>query len=86
MSLMYSQDMQPLQDKTHQSVIIELKNILKDGRKPQALRSDKGSEFAHGWVKQFKKSENIYYYNTQNQTKANYAKRVIRTLKTMQTY
>ena len=29
------------------------------------------------------KSENIYYYNTQNQTKANYAEIVIRTLKTM---
>ena len=74
---------QPLADKTHQSVIKGLKTILKDGRKPQALRSDKGSEFANRWVKQFLKKENIYYYNTQNQTKASYAERIIRTLKTM---
>ena len=47
-------------------------NLFKDGRKPDALRSDKGIEFANRWVKQFMKSENIYYYNTQNQTKANY--------------
>ena len=53
-----------------------LKTILKDGRKPQTLRSDKGSEFANRWAKQFMKSENIYYYNTQRQTKADYAERV----------
>ena len=29
------------------------------------------------------KSENIYYYNTQNQTKTNFSERYIRTLKTM---
>ena len=57
---------QPLPDKTHQSVIKGLKTILKDDKKPRALRSDKGSEFANRWVKQLMKSENIYYYNTQN--------------------
>ena len=74
---------QPLKDKTHQSVINGLKEILKDGRQGQSIRSDKGSEFANRWVKQFMKDRNIYYFTTQNQTKANYAERVIRTLKTM---
>ena len=37
--------MQPLPDKTHQSVIKGLKTILKDCWKAQALRSDKGSKF-----------------------------------------
>ena len=55
---------------------------LKDS-KPQALRSTKGSEFVNRWVKQFIKSENIYHYYTQNESKANYAERSIHTLKTM---
>ena len=70
-------------DKTRQSVINGLIFFLQDGKNPQALRSDKGSEFANQWVNQFIKSKNIYYYNTQNQPKVNYAERVIRPLKTM---
>ena len=56
---------------------------MKEGRVPQSIRTDKGSEFANRWVKQFMKENKIYYYTTQNQTKANYAERVIRTLKNM---
>ena len=75
--------LRPLLDKKHGNVITALKDILQQGRSPQSVRSDKGSEFANRWVKNFMKEKDIYYYNTQNETKANYAERVIQTIKNM---
>ena len=50
-------------------------------RRPTLLRTDNGKEFTNRWVKQFLKKQAIYAYTTKNETKANYAERVIRTLK-----
>ncbi len=72
----------PLTDKNHKTVLPALEGIIHE-RKPVAIRSDKGSEFKNRWMKTFMEENNIYHYFTQNETKANYAERVIRTLKNM---
>ena len=71
---------QPLKDKRAQSVIKALKVIL-SGRKPQSIKSDKGSEFKNKDVQRFLKKEGIHTYYSQNETKAAVVERVIRTLK-----
>ena len=75
--------LEPLEKKPHTHVIKGLKKILMRKRHPRSIRSDKGSEFNNSWVKKLMKDRDIYYYITQNQTKANYAERVIRTIKSM---
>lgn len=72
-----------LKDKKHDSIIKGLDEVLKQGRKPTHIRTDKGSEFKNKWVKNYFKKKRINYFVTHNETKANYAERVIRTLKTM---
>jgi hypothetical protein len=72
----------PLKDIKHNSVV-GFKQVFIDGRKPKHIRSDKGSEFNNRWVKQFLQNESVKYFVTHNETKANYAERVIRTFKTM---
>ena len=73
----------PLKDKKHQGIIGGLKQVFSQGRKAKWIRSDKGSEFNNRWVKTFLKKEGVEYFVTHNETKANYAERVIRTLKVM---
>jgi hypothetical protein len=73
----------PLQNKKHASVIEGFTEVFSLGRKPKHIRSDKGSEFNNRWVKAFLKKAGVNYFVTHNETKANYAERVIRTLKTM---
>ena len=68
------------------------KNDVKEGflrifsstsRRPSRLRTDKGKEFTNKLVSDFLKTENIKAFTTKNETKANYAERVIRTIKTL---
>ncbi|XP_056004157.1 uncharacterized protein LOC125662183 [Ostrea edulis] len=73
----------PLTNKHHQNIIDGLKSVFQTGRKPHTLRTDKGSEFKNRWVKTFLKKEGINVIYTQNETKANYAERVIRTMKNL---
>jgi len=73
---------QPLKNKTGKDVVTGLKNIFNKGRKCKKIRSDKGSEFVNHVVKTYLKNEDIYFFTTQNsQTKANFAERVIKTIK-----
>lgn len=73
----------PLKNKQNQTIIEGLKSVFQKGRKPHTLRTDKGSEFKNRWVKAFLKKEAISVIYTQNKTKANYAERVIRTMKNL---
>jgi len=52
-----------------------------DGRVPQRLRSDKGRELDNRLVKQLLEEHDVHYYTTFSETKANYAERVIKTIK-----
>ena len=72
-----------LKDKTHTSIIDGFKSIFDLGRMPNRIRTDKGSEFRNRWVKAFFTKSDVKHYVTHNETKANYAERVIRTLKAL---
>ena len=73
---------EPLPNKAHDSVVQGFNHIFQNThRRPTLLRTDKGKEFTNRWVKQLLKKQGIYAYTTKNETKANYAERVIRTLK-----
>ena len=72
---------EPLERKTADMTIKGFSKILKNGRKPQCMRSDRGGEFVGLKVQNYLKKMNIHYFKTSNETKACYAERVIRTLK-----
>ena len=75
---------QPIPNKSHGSVIKAFEHIFQQTtRRPRTLRTDNGTEFKNRRVKQFVKKEGIHAYTTKNETKANFAERVIRTLKGM---
>jgi len=72
---------QTLNNKKHETIIKAFDKIFSSGRIPQRLRTDKGGEFKNRWFKKYTKNKGITHYVTYNQQKANYAERVIRTLK-----
>lgn len=72
----------PLLNKTSQSVLTAIKDVIKIHKYTKA-RTDKGSEFSNQYLKRFMKKQGIYLYITQSSSKANYAERVIRTLRSM---
>lgn len=72
----------PLLNKKAQTVLAAVKDILLE-RKFTKLRSDFGSEFINKDIKKFMKKQGIYLFNTHSNHKANYAERVIRTLRGM---
>ncbi len=73
---------EPLKNKTPDAVIKALRKIFSRASLPNIIRSDKGREFNNKNVRSFLVRKGITYYVTQNETKASYAERVIRTLKT----
>ena len=70
-----------LKRKNADTIVRAFAEVLKNGRKPICLRSDKGGEFIGAKVQRFLKSQDIRYFVTSNETKACYCERVIRTLK-----
>ena len=72
----------PVTSKHHTSMLQAFKQLfLTTNRRPRNLRTDKGTEFKNRAVKKLLSDEDINHYTTKNETKANYAERVIRTLK-----
>ena len=72
----------PVQSKHHTHMVQAFQTLFQiTTRRPTHLRTDKGTEFTNRAVKKLLKDENINAYTTKNETKANYAERVIRTLK-----
>ena len=72
----------PLKNKTSKDIVGAFKKILKDGRTPQMLHTDKGSEFMNREFQRYLKSQNISFFTTENETKACIVERFNRTLKT----
>ena len=73
---------QPVKSKRGADLVTVLKRILTAPKKPKTIRTDRGMEFRSKEVNTYLKSQNIhhlYAYNTE--TKANYAERVIKTIK-----
>ena len=71
----------PLRTKTGKEVAEALRSVLSEGRKPENIRTDKGTEFKNKDVSQYLKSVEVHHFVTQNEPHANYAERVIKTVK-----
>ena len=72
----------PLKDKKTESVSLAFDTIFKKNeRKPEKLRTDKGSEFISKHFKDFLKKNKIILYHTQNEEKSSVVERWTRTMK-----
>jgi hypothetical protein len=72
---------QAIQSPSGEETAKVLSEILKSGRKPLKLRSDKGTEFSNKIMRKLYKKYDIDHFVTQNETKANFAERCIQTIK-----
>ena len=71
----------PLKDKRVISIVNAFQKIISEGRKPNKIWVDQGSEFYNKSFKDFLKINNIEMYSTYNEGKSAVAERFIRTLK-----
>lgn len=72
-----------LGDKTGRSLVSAFSTIMEEGRQPQSLQTDKGTEFTNRLFQQFLKKNGIDFFTTHNEeTKASIVERFNRTLKT----
>ena len=71
----------PLKNKTGSSVVEAFKDIVKEGRKPLRVQTDKGKEFYNTDVKNLVESQNIHHFYTHGDTKASVVERFNRTFK-----
>jgi transposase InsO family protein len=72
----------PLKSKQGKVVVEAFRGILLAGdRQPKKIRTDKGREFVAKVLQSYFKENGIEHFVTQNEVKANYAERVIKTLK-----
>ena len=71
----------PIKNKTAHSLLEAFDSILSEGRKPEKLRTDKGTEFLNESFQQYLKKKNIHFYTADNEPKASVVERVNRTLK-----
>ena len=71
----------PLKDKKATSIVNAFQKVILEGRKPNKIWVDQGSEFYSQSFKDFLKINNIEMYSTFNEGKSVVAERFIRTLK-----
>ena len=71
----------PIKDKNGLELLMRLKKIISEGRKPNKIWVDQGSELFNNSFKDFLKLNNIEMYSTYNEGKSAVAERFIRTLK-----
>ena len=71
----------PLKDTKGTSIINAFQKIIPEGRKPNKIWVDQGSEFYNNSFKDFLKINNIEIYSTYNEGKSVVPERFIRTLK-----
>ena len=70
-----------MKTKKPKEMVNVMRIVFSEGRKPDYLRTDKGSEFTGGETKLFLRSQQITHFTTVNVIHASYAERFIRTLK-----
>ena len=71
----------PIKYKKGTSIVNPFKKTISEGRKPNKIWVDQGSEFYNNSFKDFLKINNIEMYSTYNEGKSVVAERFIRTLK-----
>lgn len=73
---------EPIKSKSTKETLQAIKRVFaKSKQQPETFRSDAGKEFVGKEVKQYLADRDIYQQVTRNEKKANYAERVIQTLK-----
>ena len=72
---------EPMKTKTPQEMVLILKRVFALGRKPEFMRTDKGGEYMGTAVQQYLDMKRVHHFVAFNVNHANYAERVIRTLK-----
>ena len=73
----------PIKEKTGKNLVIAFKSVLKSGRCPKHLQTDKETEFKNKEFQNFLKTKKIHFFTTENsETKASIVERFQRTLKT----
>ena len=72
---------EPMKTKTPQEMVLVLKRVFALGRKPEFMRTDKGGEYMGAAVQQYLDLKGVHHFVAFNVNHANYAERVIRTLK-----
>lgn len=72
----------PLKTKTGREITDAFAKILKSGRKPKKLQTDKGTEFLNRIFQNYLKKQGIHFFTTHSETKCGVVKRFNRTLKT----
>ena len=72
--------MVPIKDKTGKNVSNSFKSVLKSGRCPKSLQTDKGTEFKNKEFQNLLKTKKIHFFTTKNpETKASIVERFQRT-------
>ena len=72
----------PLKDKTGQALAAAFQEIFQEGRKPDKLQTDKGTEFKNKVFQSFLKKNEVHFFTTENEEiKAAIVERFNRTLK-----
>lgn len=72
-----------LKSKTAKEVKAAVEDALESAKYPKIVRTDAGTEFCNKILNAFLKGKNVYHQVTRNEGHANYAERVIRTLKSL---
>ena len=70
-----------MKNKTAHSLLEVFDSIPSEGRKPEKLRTDKGTEFLNESFQQYLKKKNIQFYTAHNEPKASVVEQVNQTLK-----
>jgi hypothetical protein len=71
----------PIKTKSAKDVKAAFQSVLSGNRKAIKLRTDQGKEFNNHVLKKYLKDQGVHYFTTQNEGKANYAERLIKTIK-----
>ena len=71
----------PLKSKHADEILRAFKEILKSGRKPKRLQTDKGKEFLNTKVQNFLSQRGIQFFTTESEKKASIVERFNRTMK-----
>ena len=71
----------PLKSKSASALVSAFTNIFKQGRKPERLQTDAGTEFMNHSFQTFLKNRDVRHFVTYNETKAQVVERFNRTLK-----
>ena len=73
--------MVPLKTKTGPELVKAFTKIFQQGRKPDKLQTDAGTEFKNKTFQTFLKQHHVHHFVTYNKTKAQVVERFNRTLK-----